>query len=133
MTQAGAEGLVYVPQADFETLNTHLFTLQVADMSQNIQPYSISVPEDALVYLKQRLAFAKLPTQLEPGSNEDHWDFGVPVAAMQRLVEYWKTGFDWRKAESRLNELPQYRTQIEVEGFGSLNIHCMAPISRAPR
>jgi hypothetical protein len=88
-----------------------------------LQPYKISVPEDALKDLQQRLALTKLPAQLE-SDKQDLWDFGTPVKDVHRLVEYWKNGFDWRKAEAKLNELPQFQTQIEVDGFGSLNIHC---------
>ena len=87
------------------------------------QPYSVSVPDDALQELKQRLAWARFPSQLE-SPDQDSWDFGVPAAEVQRLAIYWKDGFDWRKAEAQLNELPQYHTDIEVEGFGSLDIHC---------
>ncbi|KAJ6141337.1 hypothetical protein N7470_010233 [Penicillium chermesinum] len=94
-----------------------------------IRTYSISVSDDALQQLQQRLAWAKLPSQLEPGLQEDHWDFGVPVSEIRRLVNYWKNGFDWRKAESQLNELPQYQTKIDVEGFGALDIHFIHQVS----
>ena len=92
-------------------------------MTESIQPYTISISNDALQELMQRLAWAKLPTQLE-SPEQNAWDFGVPIAKMQRLVTYWKEEFDWRRAESKLNELPHYHTDIEVEGFGVLNIHC---------
>lgn len=39
-------------------------------------------------------------------------------------MNYWKDDFDWRRAESQLNELPQFYTQIEVNGFGVLDTHC---------
>lgn len=88
-----------------------------------MDPNSISVSDDALHQLKQRLAWARFPSQLE-SSDQDPWDFGVPAAELQRLATYWKDAFDWRKAEAQLNELPQYHTDIEVEGFGTLDIHC---------
>lgn len=94
------------------------------------QPYKISVPSDALTDLQQRLALAKLPTQLE-SDEQDLWDFGTPVKDVKRLVEYWKNGFDWRKAETKLNQLPQYQTKIEVDEFGSLDIHCECPFQAA--
>ncbi len=34
---------------------------------------------------------------------------GVQLAKLQELVEYWKTDYDWRKVEARLNELPDVR------------------------
>ncbi len=43
---------------------------------------------------------------------------------MRRLVEYWRTGFDWRAQEAAINaELPQFTRDIKVNGFGTLNIH----------
>lgn len=92
-------------------------------MTDRPQPYTISVSDDVLEELKQRLTYARFPSQLE-SPNQDSWDFGVPAAEVKRLATYWKDGFDWRKAEAQLNELPQYHTDIEVEGFGSLDIHC---------
>lgn len=92
-------------------------------MSNQGQPFTIAVPEEELQELQQRLRLAKFASQLESPEN-DPWDFGVPVSEVQRLVKYWKDGFDWRKAESRLNELPHFRTEIEVDGFGVLDIHC---------
>lgn len=92
-------------------------------MADQPQPYKISVSDDSLEDLRQRLALAKFPTQLE-SPKQDDWDFGTPVKELQRLVEYWKDGFDWRNAERKLNELPQYQTQIDVDGFGRLDIHC---------
>ncbi|KAJ6179688.1 hypothetical protein N7519_010149 [Penicillium mononematosum] len=91
-------------------------------MADQPKPYNISVPDESLQDLQQRLALSKFATQLE-SSEQDPWDFGTPVKEVQRLIDYWKDGFDWRKAESKLNELPQYKMQIEVDGFGSLDIH----------
>ncbi|KAJ5925606.1 hypothetical protein N7454_008245 [Penicillium verhagenii] len=93
-----------------------------------LTPYSVSVADTALQELKQRLAWAKPATQFE-SSSQDSWDFGVPAKEMARLVTHWRDHFDWRKAEAQLNELPQYRTEIEVDGFGKLDIHFVYQIS----
>lgn len=92
-------------------------------MTDQPNPYSISVPDETLQELKQRLAWAKFPGQFE-SANQDPCDFGVPAREAQRLASSWEDGYDWRKAESQLNELPQYHTDIEVVGFGVLDIHC---------
>ncbi|KAJ5229276.1 hypothetical protein N7489_009984 [Penicillium chrysogenum] len=97
-------------------------------MADQPKPYKISVPDESLQDLQQRLALSKLATQLE-SSEQDPWDFGTPVKEVRRLIDYWKDGFDWRKAESKLNELPQYKMQIEVDGFGSLDIHYVHQIN----
>lgn len=95
-------------------------------MPDKPQPYKISVPGNSLDDLKQRLSLARFPTQIE-SPDQDPWDFGAPAEEVQRLATYWKDGFDWRKAEAKLNELPQYNLPIEVDGFGVLDIHCEYP------
>lgn len=92
-------------------------------MSEPPIPYTISIPDTALQELNQRLAWAKFPTQLM-ASDQDPWEFGVPAEEVKRLVTYWREQFDWKKAEAQLNKLPHYHTDIEVDGFGVLDIHC---------
>lgn len=101
-------------------------------MAEQPRLYNISIPDENLQDLQQRLSLTKFATQLE-SAEQDPWDFGTPVPEVQRLIEYWKDGFDWRKAEAKLNELPQYRTPIEVDGFGSLDIHCEFYAIRIPQ
>ena len=48
----------------------------------------------------------------------DDWSQGVPLAALQDLVAYWRDGYDWRRCEARLNGLGQSITEI-----GGLDIH----------
>ena len=38
---------------------------------------------------------------------------GVQLATMQELARYWATDYDWRKAEAKLNALPQFTTEID--------------------
>lgn len=89
------------------------------------KPYQIHVPDAELEELQQRLRFTKLPSQLE---SDDEWQFGVPVQEVKRLLDHWKHGFDWRKHEAELNRLPQFRTEVEVVGFGKLDVHCKQAI-----
>ena len=60
-----------------------------------------------------------------PDELEDSgWDYGAPLADIKRLVAYWKSGYDWRQHERRINStLPQYTTDVEVDGFGTINVH----------
>jgi hypothetical protein len=83
-------------------------------------PFTVNIPDSELEQLKQRLELTRLPDELE----DSGWDYGVPLKDMKRLVEYWKTKYDWRKHEAGLNAtLPQFTRDIEVEGHGTLNIH----------
>ena len=46
------------------------------------------------------------------------WSQGVPLEELQALVDYWRTDYDWRRFEARLNGFAQYRTPID-----GLDIH----------
>jgi hypothetical protein len=37
----------------------------------------------------------------------------VQLATIQELAGYWATDYDWRKAEAKLNALPQFMTEID--------------------
>ncbi len=82
------------------------------------KPYKISVPQEKIDSLKIKLASAEFPDELEAAG----WDLGCPLADIKRLTKAWEQ-FDWRVAEKKLNEVPQFHTDIEVSGFGSLDIH----------
>ncbi len=83
------------------------------------QPFTLAVPDADLDFLRKKLELVRLPDELDGAG----WDYGVPLADIKRLVAYWKDGFDWRKAEAEINKLPMFTRDIEVEGFGTLNIH----------
>jgi pimeloyl-ACP methyl ester carboxylesterase len=51
----------------------------------------------------------------------------VQLAKLQELVRYWGTGYDWRKAEAKLNALPQFMTTID-----DVDIHFIHVRSRHP-
>jgi pimeloyl-ACP methyl ester carboxylesterase len=76
---------------------------------ESIRPFHANVPEEELTDLRRRLAETRWPDQ-ETASNQDQ---GVQLAVMEDLVRYWRNGYDWRKAEERLNALPQFVTAID--------------------
>ncbi len=77
--------------------------------SAAIVPFRINVPDAVLADLKDRLAKTRFPSEIE-GTG---WDYGANLAYMKELVTYWRTSFDWREQERRLNQLPQFKTTIE--------------------
>ncbi|KAF9074604.1 Alpha/Beta hydrolase protein [Rhodocollybia butyracea] len=89
-------------------------------MSTAETPFKISVSESQLTLLKRKLEVTTFPDELD----NVQWKYGVPLADMKRLVSRWKEGYDWRKEEAALNEeLPQFTKDVEVNGFGTLNVH----------
>lgn len=85
----------------------------------SINLYTIAVPDNELEKLAQKLSAASLLDELD----DANWDYGAPLADITLLTQHWKDGFDWRREESKINNLSNFMTAIEVEGFGSLDIH----------
>jgi pimeloyl-ACP methyl ester carboxylesterase len=74
-----------------------------------IHPFRINVPQADLVDLQRRLRATRWPekeTVADPSQ-------GPQLAQLQELVRYWGNGYDWRKAEAKLNSLPQFTTNID--------------------
>ena len=82
------------------------------------EPFTIAISQSKIDGLRQKLSLSELPDELEGAA----WDLGCPLNDIDRLVKAWKN-WDWRQAERRLNEVPQFHTSIEVDGFESLDIH----------
>ncbi len=87
----------------------------------SLTPFNIAVPGDKIDRLKQKLALTDFPDEVIDA--DEPWSRGAPLAYIKRLALYWKDGFNWRKAEAKLNEYPQYIIQIQVEDFDMLDIH----------
>jgi pimeloyl-ACP methyl ester carboxylesterase len=74
-----------------------------------IRPFQVHVPEAALVELRKRIAQTRWPDK-ETVADQSQ---GAQLAKLQALVRYWGSGYDWRKAEAKLNALPQFTTNID--------------------
>ncbi|KAL5906110.1 hypothetical protein ACKVV7_010505 [Pyricularia oryzae] len=94
----------------------------------SVTPYKINVPEDKITRLKQKLAAAELPDELEDAG----WDMGSPLADVKRLAKYWRDEFDWRQAEAELNQMPQFTTTMQIEGFDPIELHFVHAKSSRP-
>jgi microsomal epoxide hydrolase len=86
-----------------------------------ITPFRIDVPQAALDDLRARLANTRWPDQ----PADAGWRLGAPVDYVRELAEYWRTGFDWRAQEERLNAFPQFTT--EIDGTKVHFLHVVSP------
>jgi epoxide hydrolase len=82
---------------------------QTAPSSEAITPFRINVPEATLKDLRERLAKTRFPSEID----QSGWDYGTNLAYLRELVTYWRTTFNWRDQERRLNQLPQFKTTID--------------------
>lgn len=77
--------------------------------SEAVRPYHISVSQEALTELRQRINATRWPDKETVGDQSQ----GVKLEQIQKLAAYWGTDYNWRKAESKLNSLPQFVTNID--------------------
>src|SRR4051812_43725762 len=80
-----------------------------AETATDIRSFHVDTPEEELAELRRRIAATRLPS----GELVADRSQGVQLAAIQALANYWVTDYDWRKAEAKLNALPQFTTEID--------------------
>jgi pimeloyl-ACP methyl ester carboxylesterase len=103
----GALGLVlFVSASHAQTIQTNL---RAPSEDKSIRAFRVKIPEKQLLDLRRRLAMTRWPDQ-ETVSDRSQ---GVQLAAFQEFVRYWQTGYNWRKAEAKLNALPEFVTTID--------------------
>src|SRR5215210_6817251 len=106
--------------AAFNLLPAHI---ALAAESGAIRPFRVNIPEEQLVDLRRRIGATRWPDRETVMDRSQ----GVRLATLQELVGYWGTDYDWRKAEARLNALPQFVTEID-----GIEIHFIHVRSRHP-
>ncbi|MGW4867679.1 epoxide hydrolase family protein [Streptomyces chartreusis] len=75
----------------------------------SVRPFRLDIPQSDLDDLHDRLDRTRWPDEI-PGSG---WAYGVPTDYLRDLVRHWRHVYDWRAAEARLNEWPQFTTTID--------------------
>jgi pimeloyl-ACP methyl ester carboxylesterase len=89
----------------------------------NVEPFRVDVAEAELVELRERLRHTRWPE----AELVDDWSQGVPLGYLQDLCRYWAEEYDWRARERRLNEVPQFQTEIEGLGIHFLHLRSSHP------
>ncbi len=87
------------------------------------KPFRLHVPDAQIADLKERLAQARWPDEppLEP------WSTGASLAYMKQLAEYWRSGFDWRAQEEKLNRFRQFSVPLR-----GIELHFIHEPGRGP-
>lgn len=79
-----------------------------------IRAFRITIPDSDLEDLRRRLDLTRWPDELP----DVGWAYGIPRDYLRELTHYWRHEYDWRAAEARLNQWPQFTTTID-----GANIH----------
>jgi hypothetical protein len=89
--------------------------------STTIRPFRVSIPGTKLTELRHRAGSTRWPSRELVADRSQ----GVQLAAAQALAKYWTTRYDWRRFEAKLNQLPQFTT--EIDGVDVHFIHVRSP------
>jgi pimeloyl-ACP methyl ester carboxylesterase len=91
------------------------------ETANELRPFQVDIPEEELAELRRRVAAVRLPSRELVADRSQ----GVQLATIQELARYWASEHDWRKAEAKLNALPQFTT--EIDGVEIHFIHVKSP------
>ncbi|MBM7167609.1 alpha/beta fold hydrolase [Streptomyces sp. G44] len=92
--------------------------------TSDVQAFQAHATDADLNDLRTRLSAARLPeaeTVHHAAPGPRRWDQGVPLADLVDVVNYWRTGYDWRSFETRLDQIGQFRTTIDGLGIHFLH------------
>lgn len=87
-------------------------------MNDRIRPFQIEISEADLHELRERLTNTRWPDELAGVG----WSRGIPRRRLGELAEYWRTGYDWRAQETKLNRYPQFTTEIDGQRIHFLHV-----------
>ena len=89
----------------------------------DVRPFTIAVEDSVLEDLQQRLADTRWPDEI-PNTG---WDYGSNLAYLKELVEHWRTKFDWRAQEAKLNAFSHFKSEVD-----GLDIHFIHEKGKGP-
>ncbi len=89
----------------------------------DVRPFTIAVEDSVLEDLQQRLADTRWPDEIP----DTGWDYGSNLAYLKELVEHWRTKFDWRAQEAKLNAFSHFKSEVD-----GLDIHFIHEKGRGP-
>ncbi len=93
------------------------------DDKDAIRSFRVHVPEKEITDLRRRIRETRWPDKETVADRSQ----GAQLAKLQELVRYWGSDYDWRKAEAKLNALPQFVTNID-----GVDIHYIHVRSKSP-
>jgi pimeloyl-ACP methyl ester carboxylesterase len=107
LTRAITIGVIAMATVTSPTLSSTPAAAENNDTA--IRPFRVTIPEKQLVELRRRVADTRWPTKELVGDRSQ----GVQLATLKALASYWATDYNWRKAEAKLNAIPQFVTKVD--------------------
>src|SRR5689334_2297 len=89
---------------------------------ESVRDFEIRIAQEQIDDLARRLALTRWPQPVA-----DDWTHGLPLPLIRELADYWRTRFDWRAQEARLNSYPQFLTDIDGQTIHFLHVRSPEP------
>ena len=93
-----------------------------APSAADVKTFRVEVPQVEIDDLHQRLAMTRWPDEIGAAGS-----YGVPLAYVKELADYWRNDYDWRENEVRLNAIPQFTTVIDGQQIHFVHIRSEEP------
>ncbi|MCU0868985.1 MAG: epoxide hydrolase 1 [Burkholderiales bacterium] len=86
-------------------------------------PFTLHVDDAVLDDLRARLARTRMAETM-PGAA---WSLGTDPGWLAEILDHWRTGFDWRAQEARLNAFPQFTLPVDDITLHFLHVPGVGP------
>ena len=83
--------------------------MSTVETATAIDPFHAEIHDDQIAELRRRIAATRWPSK----ELVDDRSQGVQLAALKALADYWTNDYDFGRLEERLNDLPQFTTEID--------------------
>ena len=93
------------------------------DTASELRPFRVDIPDEAITDLQRRVAATRRPSRELVADRSQ----GVQLATIQELARYWMTDYDWHACEARLNDLPQFKTEIDGVDIHFIHVKSQHP------
>lgn len=82
-----------------------------------IKSFQIGISKDDVDDFEMRLNF---PLRIQSSLEGSNFNYGFNGETLEKIIEYWRNEYDWKKRENHLNTYQHFKTEIE-----GLSIHFM--------
>ena len=70
-----------------------------------IKEFEIFIPDEKIELLNKKIDLTRWPDEI----NDSRWTLGTKKSYLQEAVTTWRSSFDWRKHEAKLNEAGSFK------------------------
>lgn len=88
-----------------------------------IKKYDVKIPHVLIEDVYDRLAKTRWPDEISGTA----WEYGIPLAYMKDIFDYWMTEYSWETTEQRINSYNNFIAEID-----GLNIHFILEKGKGP-